>query len=182
MLQRHSTLFGFLTTAITIVAVGQLSRWSPFWMALTGVVGTCVFPRFFYGFDRVRELEAPQRASYERPDSDRFTFQDLLLGKWGFLTAIAFLMMLIPVGVMVQMLANNVRLMTGPHAWFVISSVPIRYARQIDSAWDGPFATKAQCDDAIRRVWPGDYCRDILISDAKAIWHGAPHDDWADRP
>lgn len=58
MLHRHSTLFGFLATVITIVAVGQLSRWNPMWMVITAAIGIYVLPRFFYGFDEARALEA----------------------------------------------------------------------------------------------------------------------------
>src|SRR5579862_3100914 len=72
---RHSTLFAVSATAITVVAVGQLSRWNPIWMVISGVVAIVVLPRFFYGFEETRAMEAepvPDDSIYGTP-YDRWT-------------------------------------------------------------------------------------------------------------
>ena len=61
MFHRHSTFFGFLATAISVLAVGQLTHWFALWMVLTGIAGVCILPRFFYGFDEARALDKEKR-------------------------------------------------------------------------------------------------------------------------
>lgn len=50
-------LFAVITTAVTVVAVGQLSRWNPAWMIITAFVGFVILARFFYGFDASRAID-----------------------------------------------------------------------------------------------------------------------------
>jgi hypothetical protein len=146
-----------------------------------------------YGFYEARALDGP-REPYHDPDPDHFTLQDLVLGKWALPAAVLLVAIVIVAGVFTEMGASALRLRTGPHGWFVISSVfgtisgpRSGHAWQNDSALEGPFEAEKQCDTALKK-WhsPGYgvnyYCRDTLVSDAKAIWHGIGHDDWPNAP
>lgn len=111
--------------------------------------------------------------------------EDLWLGRWTLRTgsiAFAALALVVALGVLLQIGANALRLNLGPHGWFVISSIRSAHYRrgqpgvtQTDGVLNGPFASRARCEDALRKSWsrdPSVYCRDILDSDARAIWRG----------
>jgi hypothetical protein len=104
-----------------------------------------------------------------------------MIGKWFLLKTIIAIVLVFIVGLIVEHAVWEIRLRTGPHAYFVVSSsfgyvsgVRGGSAYQNDSTVAGPFKTLARCKLELSnwKNFPGlnYYCRDLLISDAKAIW------------
>ena len=46
---RHSTLLGFVTSAVIAILLGAITHWSWPVMIFAALAGVCVFPRIFYG-------------------------------------------------------------------------------------------------------------------------------------
>lgn len=88
--------------------------------------------------------------------------------------------LVIVVGILLEFLTDDIRLRTGRHGWFVIgSSVYVtangRGGSQHDEAAAGPFRSQTACEDEVKANWVSRsrinfYCRDMLYSDAEAIW------------
>ena len=60
LLHRHSTLFGFMTTAVLVVSLGPVFHWSPVSFAVmipVGFVGALFLSRVFYGWSAARALD-----------------------------------------------------------------------------------------------------------------------------
>lgn len=60
---QHSTLLGFLASAVVAIALGAITHW--FWpvIVFAALAGICVFPRVFYGVSASRAIdEAPATA------------------------------------------------------------------------------------------------------------------------
>ena len=104
-----------------------------------------------------------------------------MTGKWFLLKALAGIAILVLAGVALEDAWRSIRLRSGPHAYFVVSS---RYgyvtggrgggkAWQIDSIVAGPLKTSALCKAELAHWESGYglsvYCRDLLFSDAAAM-------------
>ena len=103
-----------------------------------------------------------------------------MVGKWFLLKALVAIIAVVLAGAAVEALVRDMRLKTGPHDYFVVSSSYGYYggrrggrAYQRDSVVAGPFKTAGLCSSELRSNWKSVYgmnyyCEDLLLSDAAA--------------
>lgn len=104
-----------------------------------------------------------------------------MLGKWFLLKALIAIAIVLTVGVAAEFAFRSMRLISGPHTYFVVSSQHGYYgslrggrAFQRDSIVAGPFKTSVLCNAELRSTWKSGYstnyyCEDLLLSDARAM-------------
>ncbi len=105
-----------------------------------------------------------------------------MLGKWFLLKALAAIVIVVIVGVVMEFTFRDLRLRSGLHAYFVVSSQSGYvatgrgggHAWQRDSIVAGPFRTAAVCEVQLRSAWTSGYptsyyCEDLLLSDARGM-------------
>lgn len=92
--------------------------------------------------------------------------------------AIGAIALVIALGIALEHVARELRVRTGPHAYFVMSSrayvVGGGFRRggrlyEHDYIIDGPFPTLARCKAELSGSEATDYCRALLLSDAQQL-------------